>query len=142
VIFKVLLNKGIDFPNSTLAFAFLEGIIVSYLGAQITLIYRKINGKTLNMVIKQVENKNFKIILLLEAGSIILYFLIMFVFTWMVLLISQQILPIFIPKIGGFFEHQLIVVKPAILGIGLAMAFPLIKDALSMNQDKKNDRTY
>jgi len=94
------------------------------------------------MVIKQVENKNFKIILLLEAGSIILYFLIMFVFTWMVLLISQQILPIFIPKIGGFFEHQLIVVKPAILGIGLAMAFPLIKDALSMNQDKKNDRTY
>ena len=74
----ILLNKSNGFPNTNLAIIFIEGILISFIGAKITQFYRNLNGKILDFVNKQVERAHFRVILLLEIFSIFLYFLIMF----------------------------------------------------------------
>ena len=59
----VILNRHNAFPNSTLMLVFLEGILISYLGAVITIFYRKLNGKIFDVAIKQIESARFKFII-------------------------------------------------------------------------------
>ena len=127
----VILNRHNAFPNSTLMLVFLEGILISYLGAVITIFYRKLNGKIFDVAIKQIESARFKFIICLEAISVILYFVLMFAFTYLAILSSQIILPEWITIIGEIFEEQLIIVKPTILGLGLAMTLPLLWETLT-----------
>jgi len=53
----VILYQEIGFPNTALAIVFIEGIIVSFIGAQLTYFYRKLNGKILNLIESEVKNK-------------------------------------------------------------------------------------
>jgi PTS system mannose-specific IIC component len=132
----ILLNKSNGFPNTNLAIIFMEGILISFIGAKITQYYRNLNGKILDFVNKQVERAHFRIILLLEIFSILLYFLIMFFLTYIILFLSQLFLPIILIPIGSMFENQLLIVKPAILGLGLALTFPLFKETFKKGARK------
>ncbi len=125
----VLLNKELAFPHTTLTLAFLEGILISYFGAVLTVLYRKANGKMLQITIAQIRKRHFRWIIFSEVASMVLYGLIFFGFTWMVLQINQQFLPHLIQIIGGMFEKQFVVARPAILGIGVAFVLPLLKEA-------------
>ncbi|GAB4375626.1 MAG: hypothetical protein Kow0042_21220 [Calditrichia bacterium] len=126
----ILLNKDSGYLNTTLTLVFIMGIGLSYLGAVITIFYRKMNGKILDLIIKEADKAHFRIIRLLEVGSMALYALLIFLLTYSVLLTANELLPPWIQKIGRLFEEQLIIIKPTILGIGLASIFPLIRQSI------------
>jgi mannose/fructose/N-acetylgalactosamine-specific phosphotransferase system component IIC len=126
----VLLLREVGFSNTTLVIVFIEAILISYIGALLTLFYRKFNGKILNLMIKEVESVHFKVMLLLEIGSMLIYFFGVFLLTYLTILISIQILPGLIEKVGSLFENQFVIVKPLILGIGLASVYPILREAL------------
>jgi len=132
----VLFNSESGYPNTTLGIAFMEGIVVSYLGALLTIFYRKLNGRLLDFILFEVEHLHFRLIPVLEAVSMGIYLIMVFFLTYVVIEGSQQFLPSWIRSVGRLFEQQLIVVKPAILGIGLAFVFPLIREAFSKNMVK------
>jgi mannose/fructose/N-acetylgalactosamine-specific phosphotransferase system component IIC len=133
----VLMSQDIGFPNSTLVLAFFELIIVSYLGAVLTLFYRKINGKIFNLMIKEIQQVHFLVLVILDIGSMVIFLLSVFVFTFVILKASLQFLPYVIPVVGNLFENQLIVVKPVILGIGLASFYPVLREAFAKKERKK-----
>jgi mannose/fructose/N-acetylgalactosamine-specific phosphotransferase system component IIC len=126
----ILLYRDIDFPNTLLTVVFFEVILVSYLGAIITYIYRKINGKILDFMLKFLNKINFKFVIILEGGSIFIYFVIIFFMTLAVILINQNFLPDIVQFIGKLFEKQLVVIKPLIMGIGLGLVFPIFFDVV------------
>ncbi|MEJ2636765.1 MAG: PTS sugar transporter subunit IIC [Calditrichia bacterium] len=137
----VLLNHETAFPHTTLMLAFLEGILVSYLGALLTFFYRKLNGRILDFIMREVDFSHFKRIPLLEAASGLIYFLMVYVLTYSFLRVNELFLPEIIRIIGRLFEEQLIVVKPIIMGIGLAFVIQLLREAVRKNLGKKIEKT-
>lgn len=133
----VLLLKKFGFPNTTLVIVFSEAILISYIGAQLTLYYRKFNGKILNLMIKEVESVHFKVMLFLEIGSMLVYFLGVLLLTYFILLLSLQILPGMIQFLGSYFENQFVIVKPVIIGIGLASVYPILREAIPKRPGNK-----
>ncbi len=132
-----LAHQDAGFPNSALVVVFISAIIISYLGALLTLIYRKFNGKILNIMKKEVQNIHFPVLILLEGGSMLMYIFSVFLFTLFILKAGMAILPFIIPFLGEMFEDQFIIVKPVILGIGMASVFPVIRDAVFKKTGKK-----
>lgn len=130
----VLLNRHNGFPNTTLTLVFFEGILLSLLGAIITIWYRKINGHILKLALRMVHQARLHVLVFLEAGSMIVFFLMMFVLTFVIINVSQQFLPGLANYFGGLYESKLIVVKPAILGIGLAFVLPLLKQSFNLRK--------
>ncbi len=125
----VLLNRQLGLPHTVLTLAFIEGVLISYLGALVTVFYRKINGRMLQLAISQIQKRHFRWVIFVEVLSMVLYGVMFFAFTLSVLYLNARFLPSLIRLIGGLFEHQLIVAKPAILGIGIAFVLPLLKEA-------------
>ena len=136
----IILLKGTGFPNTTLVLVFMEAILISYLGAVLTLLYRKFNGKIFNLMMKEVELIHLNIMVVLEIGSMLIYFTAVFALTYFSLILSLQFLPTLIHPIGGLFENQFMVVKPVILGIGLASIYPILREALQKLSGKKVER--
>jgi mannose/fructose/N-acetylgalactosamine-specific phosphotransferase system component IIC len=136
----VLLNRENGFPNTTMTIVFVEAIGISYFGSLLTLFYRKLNGKILNIVEKQVSHIRFKIILLLEASSMFLYFSLVLAISFFILMGNQIILPEAISAVGAFFEKQLVVVKPVILGIGVAAIYPILSDTIQRRMKKNLEK--
>lgn len=136
----VLLNQNQGFPNTTLTLAFCEGIFIGYVGALITLSYRKLNNRILDLIIKQIQKIHFKTTLLLETGSMFLYFMLVFFVVLITFFISQQILPSIIPMVGNLWEEKLRIVKPLILGMGLAFILPIFIDAIFKSQGRKIEK--
>jgi mannose/fructose/N-acetylgalactosamine-specific phosphotransferase system component IIC len=133
----ILMNRGNGWEHTTLVLVFLEAILVSYLGSQLTLYYRKFNGKILDLMVREVEKIHFNILLVLEMGSMFSYFLAVFFLAYLVLRLSQLFLPGLIPLVGRLFENQFVVAKPVIIGIGLASIYPLLKEAFQKIPGKK-----
>ena len=136
----VIMNAGIGFPNSLLTVVFIEAIGVSYLGSLLTIFYRKLNGKIFDLMLKEIEQIHYRILLLLEIGSMFLYSLLVFVLSVLVLKFSMLLLPAVVPRLGALFENQLIVVKPVILGIGLASVYHIVREALIRKTGNRIDR--
>jgi mannose/fructose/N-acetylgalactosamine-specific phosphotransferase system component IIC len=134
----VLLNRKLGLPNTTLALIFLEGIFISYLGARMTVLYRKANGEIFKAVQNQVESNHFRAMLLLEAASILIYFILIFVFSYLIIYGNHFFLPQAISAVGAFFEEEFIIIKPVILGIGIAVVFPLLRDAIIKKVKEEN----
>ncbi len=136
----VMFLQEFGFPNTTLVIVFIEAILISYIGALMTLFYRKFNGKILNLMIKEVESVHFKVMLILEIGSMFIYFLGVFLLTYLTLLLSVQILPGLIQSVGSLFENQFVIVKPVILGIGLASVYPILREAVHKKSGNKFEK--
>jgi len=137
----VILLKESGFQNTSLLLVFIEAIFISYLGALLTLFYRKLNGKIFNLMMKEVELIHFKIMLFLEIGSMLIYFSAVFILTFISLMISLKFLPGLIQLLGALFENQFIIVKPVILGIGLASIYPILREALQKVSGRKVEKS-
>lgn len=137
----MLLNANTLFPNTALTLVFLESILISYLGALMTITYRKVNGKLLDMAMREVERAHFNILPFLEVSSIGVYAGLIFALTFLAIHGSLQFLPEWITILGPLFEKQFAVVEPVILGIGLAGVFPLIRDAVLRKSRRKIERS-
>ncbi len=133
----ILLHKEIGFPNTILTLVFIEAIIISLIGAKLTLIYRKLNGKILNLTERLVRRIHFKFLLILEVSSMFIFFLMVFITSILIFQGNQYFLPRMVPVIGHLFEDQFIVVKPVMLGIGLASIFPIFLKVMHRNARKK-----
>jgi mannose/fructose/N-acetylgalactosamine-specific phosphotransferase system component IIC len=136
----ILLLDTKIFPDTTLAVVFVEAIFISYLGAMLTIFYRKLNGKILNLVLREVELVHFNIMLILELGSMFIYFFGAFVFTYFSLILSIKMLPGIISTAGPTVEEPFFIVRPLIIGIGLASMYPLLRDALYKSPRKKLEK--
>ncbi len=133
----VLLNKDIGWPHTTLAVIFIEVLLLSYLGSILTLYYRKFNGKILDLMLREVEKIRLNLMLLLELASMVVYFLAVMIFSFVALQASQLFLPRIVPLLGQLFEWQLVIVKPVIIGIGLASIYPILREAFSRSPGNK-----
>jgi len=136
----VILYQEIGFPNTALAIVFIEGIIVSFIGAQLTYFYRKLNGKILNLIESEVSRIHFNILVVLEISSIFNYFVMVFITSLIILKVNQYFLPLTIHYVGNLFENQLVIVKPVIFGIGLASIIPIFQETVQRSSRKKSGR--
>ena len=75
--------------------------------------------------------------IVLIAAAVLIYLAGVFVMTYGVLRVSLEFLPGLIGYWGPAFEKSFIVVKPLILGIGLASIYPILKEALNKTPRKK-----
>jgi mannose/fructose/N-acetylgalactosamine-specific phosphotransferase system component IIC len=135
----IILNRGNGWENTTLVVVFLEAILVSYLGSVLTLYYRKFNVQILNLMVREVEKIHLNILVLLELGSMLIYSIAVFLLAYLVLWGSIQVLPVLVPFSGKLFENQFAVVKPVIVGIGLASIYPILKETFTKLPGKKLD---
>lgn len=136
----VLLYRDIGFSNSLLAVAFVEGILISYLGALVTLYYRKINSFLFNLSLLEVERLHYRVLPAFEAASVLIYFLMITGLSYFILIVNSNVLPSLVPFLGNNFEAQLIIIKPAIVGIGLGLMVPLLKDTMSKGREKEVEK--
>lgn len=133
----ILINKETGWAHTTLAVVFIEVLVLSYLGSILTLYYRKFNGKILDLMLEEVKKTRVSIMVLLELASMVVYFLAVMIFSLLALKLSQFFLPSLITLLGPFFESQLVMVKPVIIGIGLASIYPILKEAFSRSAGNK-----
>jgi len=135
----IILNRGNGWENTTLVIVFLEAVVVSYLGSILTLYYRKFNVQILNLMVREVEKIHLNILVLLEFGSMLIYFMAVFLLAYLVLWGSTQVLPVLVPITGKLFENQFVVARPVIVGIGLASIYPILKETFTKLSGKKLD---
>ncbi|MFZ0388982.1 MAG: PTS sugar transporter subunit IIC [Calditrichia bacterium] len=132
----IILNSDNNFPNTTLTLVFIESILISYLGALLTVIYRKFNGKILTVTLEQVAKARFRILPYLGGVSVFIYFLMFFFLSLTVLHFSQHLLPGAIALTAALFEPSLVVAKPAILGIGIGIVISLFQESTNSGMEK------
>ena len=126
----MVMNHGFAYLNTLLTLTFLLSIVISLLGAGITRFYRKLNTYFLDWLVEQVRKNRFRFIFLVEMFSILLYFVFLFLLTYLVLRFVEQPLLEWATKIGTLFEKQLVIIKPTILGLGIAMVLPLLWEVI------------
>jgi len=127
----VLYFNPTPYPNSILLIAFLIGLVVSYCGTLLTILDRKINGSFFKWAVDAAEKAGFHRITLLEIISVLIYFLMMAFLAYGALLFADYIMKIVQPFFTETIETKLIVLKPTILGIGIALTFPMIYRAFN-----------
>ncbi|GAB4332814.1 MAG: hypothetical protein Kow0037_10670 [Calditrichia bacterium] len=125
----VILLKELNFPHTTLTMVVLLAIGFSYLGAKVTIAYRKMNGYFLDWSLKQLEQMKRPHLGLVELTSILFYLVIIFMVTWITLYAALQLLYQVVPAIGATFETKLVVIRPVLFGIGLATVMPMLWSA-------------
>lgn len=125
----VILLKDLNFPNTTLSMTVLLAIAFSYLGAQVTIGYRKINGYFLDWSLKRLEKMQRPRLGLIEFSSIIFYLGIVFLVTWVSLYAAIQLLQLAVPPVGNLYENKLVVIRPVLFGLGLATVLPMLTSA-------------
>jgi mannose/fructose/N-acetylgalactosamine-specific phosphotransferase system component IIC len=110
-----------SFPNTIFTFAVIFGIIVSYLGAWMTVWDRKLNGMILKYVSKAANKVHTREMAFLEMMSILFYYILMTAFAFVSLLAADMV----ISKLQVYFnillENKFSIVKPTLLGIGLML---------------------
>jgi PTS system mannose-specific IIC component len=114
------------FPNLVFAIAIFIGIVVSYIGAWVTVLDRKINEVLLNLAHKSAHRVKINEINFIEALSVLIYFVLISLTAYFFLEMSGILLN-FLEK---FFSHSLeqrfIMIKPVMFGIGIMLTSQLI----------------
>ena len=126
----VLLFGEVGYPNLVLTTAFIIGIAVSYFGAWVTVMDRKINGRFLELTMNAAEHASFRRIILLDIGSIIIYFLLMSAMAFVAIGFGRIIIFYLTSTISLSIERYLVFVKPTIWGIGIFLTGQLFYTAL------------
>ncbi len=126
----VVMNRDFSYGNSLLTVTFLLCIFISLAGAGITLVYRKLNAHFLDWLVRQVRKNQFRFLFWIELLSIVVYFWLLFLLTYLVFYLVEPKLLLAAAKIGALFEKQLVIIKPTIFGLGVAMVLPLLWDVL------------
>lgn len=116
----------LNIPHTVFTAAFINGLLVSYLGARLTVLDRKLNGYILDLTLKAVEYGSFKRIMLLDIFSICAYFLMMSVLAYLALLLGEMLIPMLKEANLHSLEKILTFIKPAVWGIGIALSLQMI----------------
>ncbi len=116
----------LPFPNLILTFAIIMGIIVSYTGAWLTVLDRKINGNLLNFAQRSARRVKINEINLIEAFSILIYFVLMTLLAYFFLTVSGFMLNFLEKFFSNSLEQKLILIKPVMFGTGIMLTFQLI----------------
>lgn len=114
------------FPNSVFAIAILIGIIVSYIGAWVTVLDRKINGALLNLAQKSAHRVKINEINFIEAFGILIYFVLMSLTAYFFLEMSGFLLNFLERYFSHSLEQRFIIIKPVMFGIGIMLTSQLI----------------
>jgi len=122
----VVLFEELPYPNLVFTTAVMIGIFVSYAGAWVTVLDRKINGSFLKFAQKSAQRGKMIQINLIEAVSIIIYFLIMTVFVFVCLHLGSIALKFLGTYFSPALEQKVIMIKPVIFGIGIMFTIQLI----------------
>jgi len=121
-----VLFDDIPYPNIIFTFAVLIGIAVSYAGAWLTVLDRKINGIFFSAATKSAGHINMWRMNFIEILSIFIYFVIMTLLAYISLIISGTILHLIKDTFSLVVEEKLVMVKPVLFGVGLMLTFQLI----------------
>ena len=112
---------------SLLIICFLYGLLISYLGGELVVLYRKINTKLLRFLIHSIEDGKFKCVSYTTYFSLFFHFILMSLLIYFALIIGQTllsklliILPVSIEAICKFGAIGL-------LGIGTGLVLSLYK---------------
>lgn len=131
VICTIAVSFGdLPYPNLVFAFAILTGILVSFAGAWLTVLDRKINGIFLKFAQKSAQRVKVGRIKLIEIQSIFIYFVLMTLLAFISLLISDFALSFIKNLFSESLEQKFVMIKPVILGIGVMFTLVLIIDQL------------
>lgn len=125
----VLQYQPLEIPNLVFSTGFAVGILVSYVGAYVTVIDRKFNGYILELTLRAVRKGRFSKITWLDMLSILIYFLLMSLLAFAALTLAGWAMPWLHDSLGGL-EANLRLVKPSVWGLGIALTLPMIYRAL------------
>ena len=125
----VLQYQELEIPNLVFTAGFVIGILVSFVGAYVTVIDRKLNGYILELTLQAVRKGRFSKITWLDMLSILIYFLLMSLLAFIALTLAGWAMP-WLQSALGVFESNLRLVKPAVWGLGIALTLPMIYRAL------------
>ncbi len=113
-------------PNSVLLLAVFTAVVVSYFGAKLTIQDRKWNAFFLEKALQAAEHAGIREIAFWNGLAIFIYFILITIFTWIVLFISIILFSALIPAIPQFLESRFAIVEPAIWGIGFGLSLRLV----------------
>ena len=119
--------------NILLTLTFLFGILVSYLGASVTELDRRINGKLLNLINREADEGKVHQITILEGGSILIYFLLMSALAYVSLNVAAWAIAGLQGMMAADLDAKLVIIKPVILGLGFGLTWPMFFKALRIN---------
>lgn len=118
--------EALGVPNLVFTIAVIVGLAVSYLGARLTVLDRRLNNYILNWTLKAAEEASFKKITLLDFISILIYFLLMSALAYLSILCAEWLIPFLQNVFPAATERKLAFVKPAVWGIGIALTVSMI----------------
>ncbi len=121
----VIRFADLDMPNTVFAVAFVYGMIVSYVGAQLTTLDRRLNTRILKWAQQAAEQADLRKLTLLDMLSIAFYLIIMVFLSFIMLWLADVIFPLLTSLPQGW-ETRLQFVKPVVWGIGIALTAALI----------------
>lgn len=125
----VIQYHHLGMPNVVFVVAFILGIAMSYLGAQLTVIDRKLNVYILDWMVEAAQAAQLKKIALLDILSILVYLMLMSLLAYCALELAAWLMP-FLKLIPQSWEAKLIIVKPVVWGIGIALTIPMIFEVI------------
>lgn len=125
----VIQYQDLGLPNTVFTVAFILGIAISYLGAQLTTIDRRLNVYILDWMVEAAQAAQLKKIALLDILSILVYLLLMTVLAFFALELAAGLM-LFLQNVPPVWESKLAIVKPVVWGIGIALTIPMIFDAI------------
>lgn len=121
-----VLFDDLPYPNLVFTSGMMIGILVSYAGAWTTVLDRKINGTFLKYARKSAQGGKIIQLNLIEAISIMMYFLIMTIFAFFCLHAGSSALEFLSKYFSPALEQKFIMIKPVMYGIGIMFTIQLI----------------
>lgn len=121
--------QTLEMPNLVFAGSFLFGILFSFLGAQLTTVDRKLNGQIVDWMLEAAQNASIRKITLLDALSILIYFLLMSFLAFVALSCAGFLMPL-LSEFPAGIDDKFFAVKPIVWGIGIAFTIPMLYQAV------------
>ncbi len=113
-------------PNTLLTLVVLVVVVLSYLGARLTIQDRRWNEFFLEKTLQAAERAGIGEIAIWNAIAIFIYFASMVMFTGFALALLVPLLDWVLPRVPLFLEKRLILIEPALWGIGFGLSLRLV----------------
>lgn len=120
----------LPYPNLVFTAAVLLGVLVSYAGAWMTVLDRKINGALLGSAEKAAERVRIRQIKLIEALGILIYFVLMTLLAYCGLILAEIVINSLQSLFSSSLEEMFVMIKPVMFGIGIMFTLQLISKSM------------
>jgi PTS system mannose-specific IIC component len=120
-------NDDMQYFHLILVAAVLYGLVISYIGGELVVMYRKINVKLLNRVSREVERGHIAVLNIVPFVSISMHYMMMFVLIISMLYIGDLFFPYFtyLPQKWDLYCRYGVV---GIFGVGAGMVLTLYQE--------------